>query len=103
MSAPLSVLILDDDAEFAALVGDLVEGRQHSACLVHDLKAAWRQLATSPPDIFLADHYIGRRPSALLARGVVSRILRKPFSSGELFAVVEGSPTYRSRRSSGPR
>jgi DNA-binding NtrC family response regulator len=111
------VLILDDDEELALCLHDVLELRHHEVRVAHNLDAARSELAARPPDIFVADLFIGtHRTDELLAtvhealpwvrcvlisgsersawrhlveRGVVQTALAKPFHSAELVALVE--------------
>jgi DNA-binding response OmpR family regulator len=110
-------LILDDDKDIALTMQDVLESRHHAVRVVHELDAAWGELA-APPDVFIVDHSIGTRRSDelittvhhkmpqvrcilvsgsdraawehLLRRGMVCSALRKPFDLADLIAMVEG-------------
>jgi DNA-binding NtrC family response regulator len=115
--AQARVLILDDDEDLALCLHDELERRHHEVRVAHNLDAARSELAAQPPDVFVVDLFIGaRRSDELLAtvhealpwvrcvlisgserivwkhlveRGIVQMVLKKPFDTAELLALVE--------------
>jgi DNA-binding NtrC family response regulator len=114
----LHVVILEDDEDLAALMQETMVLRGHTVSLAHELQAAWREIATNTPDVFVADFWIGRETSAsllaavrvafveircvlvsassshewahLLEQGLVQDVLKKPFREIDLVTLVEG-------------
>jgi DNA-binding NtrC family response regulator len=110
-------LILDDDEDLALCLQEEIELRRHDVRVAHDLDAARSELAARIPDVFVADLFIGTRRSDDLLAAVhetlplvrcvlmsgadrsawnhlveqefVETVLRKPFDTDELIALVE--------------
>jgi DNA-binding NtrC family response regulator len=117
---PLRIVILDDDLDLAQAMQAILELRGHAVSLAGELVAAWCEVVTIIPDVFVADLWIGPEQSVgllasvrllfgdkvrcvlvsgarrnewnyLLDRQLVHDALSKPFESEALVKLVEGS------------
>jgi len=114
---PLSVIVLDDDADVAEAICELLALQRHVTHAAHDITSAWRAIRDGPPDVLVADYHIGVMDSGLLLaavrhhfpgvrrvlvsasssrewghlvdRGLVHAVLMKPFLPLDLIAIIE--------------
>ncbi len=49
------ILVVDDNAENAALMGQLLQSRDYQVRIAHDARQAEHEIATHPPDLILLD------------------------------------------------
>jgi CheY-like chemotaxis protein len=89
---PLSVLIVDDNAEAAFVLARLVELHGHAARVEHDGAAGLRAAEQSAPDVCLLDLILPGMDGWELARRLRGRL-----GAGPLLVAVTGYGTERDR------
>ncbi len=55
LAVPIKVLLVDDNADVAELLGEVLQDSGHHVCVAHHGKDALRAVATFAPDVALLD------------------------------------------------